>query len=332
MASKNRKLTPQGQRVVGALANYLVPKMATDKKLQPGELRRLVHAIKPTVAKDKKPSQQFLEQVPAIVDSVKEKFSARLAKDAQLDPDEIKELMEAIQPDDDDDSDSDDMLIGKPKKALMKKGEPGADDDDDDDDDGDDDDDDDDDDDAGNEVNPGGKLMHMLSQYKEIPAEDLEQMNGLITALGKGGAGKDKKGKDKFPKKAAKDDDDPVDGDDDDDDDDKNGGPGKPAMDTAKLVKTVTKNVAGSIAGRYQAARDVEPYVGVVDPMAFDSAEKIYRYALTEGKVDLKDIHPSAYKALLPLLPKATAIAPVAMDAKVQASLNQKYPHIPSLG
>jgi hypothetical protein len=160
-------------------------------------------------------------------------------------------------------------------------------------------------------------------------------MNGLITALGKGKVGDKAKGKDEFPpakgkdkKKGAKDED-------DDEDDDMNGGPGKPAMDAA--IITITKNVTGQIAAKFKAAKEVAPYVGEVDPMAFDSAADIFKYALTSGehKVDLTDVHRSAYRSLLPLLPRADAqelAAPLAMDAKVQSELEKKYTHIPSKG
>ena len=180
------------------------------------------------------------------------------------------------------------------------------------------------------EGHPGVKLMKMLSKYKEIPSEDLEQMNGLITALGKGKVGDKAKAKDEFPpKKKGKS------KEDDDEEEKMNPGPGKPAMDAA--IKTITKNVTNQLSAKFQAAKEVAPYVGDVDPMAFDSAEKIFEYALTSGdtKIDIKDVHPSAFRSLLPLLPRADAqamVLPLAMDAKVQSELEKKYTHIPSKG
>ena len=99
MARKVRKITEQGQRVLGALATYLTPKLAEDKKLKAGELDRLVKSIKPNPVFDK--------QIPGIIGTIKERFTSRLAQDAALDPDEIKDLLESLggtgEPDDDDD-------------------------------------------------------------------------------------------------------------------------------------------------------------------------------------------------------------------------------------
>ena len=128
--------------------------------------------------------------------------------------------------------------------------------------------------------------------------------------------GKDKKAKDKA--KGAKD---------EDDDEDENTGPGKPAMDAA--IKSVEK----SIRDRFQAAKDIKPYVGEVDPMSFDSAAKIHRFALKQGDIDLTGVDPSAYKHLLKLLPRFDEVAPaVTMDAAAVKAFNDKYPYKPSLG
>ena len=102
-------------------------------------------------------------------------------------------------------------------------------------------------------------------------------------------------------------------------------------MDAA--IKTITKNVTDTMAAKFTAAKEIAPYVGDIDPLAFDSAESIYEYALKTGNIKLAKIHKSAYRAMLPLLPRNDRLAPpLAMDAAAQTELTKKYPHIPALG
>lgn len=51
-----------------------------------------------------------------------------------------------------------------------------------------------------------------------------------------------------------------------------------------------------------QAKKDVKPFVGKV--MGMDSAEAVYKLALDEAGVDLDGVDPSAYKAMVSMLPK----------------------------
>jgi len=286
MSKKIRQISMQGHRVLGALAAYLAPKMAADKALKAGDLDSVIKSIKPAA---------FDKQINGIVGTVKEKFSPRLAKDAELDPEELKELMQAIEPFEDLDveegEDEDDMEGGELEDAD----------------------------------GPGEKLMAMLQECG-IPEEKLNSMNELITQLGKGVKAedefpakpkkddkkkeeepvKDKKGKDEFPSKTEE----------------------KPqAMDAA----AVKKSVQASIAAQFKAAEEVKPYIGVVDPLAFDSAEKIYEYALKNNGISTKNIHPSAYSALLPLIAhKDDTKTAVAMDAASQAELAKEFTYIPA--
>lgn len=50
------------------------------------------------------------------------------------------------------------------------------------------------------------------------------------------------------------------------------------AADSAALIKKVER----SIAAKFEAAREVETAIGAVRPLAFDSADAIYGYALAQ--------------------------------------------------
>lgn len=100
--------------------------------------------------------------------------------------------------------------------------------------------------------------------------------------------------------------------DEDDENDDEN--KDKPvAMDAAinAAVADAEKRTVARMQAIHQAERDVEPYVGRL-AIAQDSAEAVYKVALDAAKVDLTDVHPSAYKAMVRMLPKpGTEAAPV---------------------
>ena len=308
MAKKIRKITSQGHRVLGALATYLAPKMAADKALKPGELDSVIKSIKPDV---------FANQINGIVGTVNDKFKDRLAQDATLDPSEIKELMEAIEPFEDD------------LEELGEGGEEGEEGED---------------DDLGEggeegedddlpiveEGNPGEKLMALLKECN-IPEDKLMEMNELINKIAtpKGGdefplKSEEEKPKGEFPPKK----------------EDKPTGEFPPKKENEPMdkpqamdAKTIEKNITTNIAARFAAAKEVLPFVGEVDPLAFDSADGIYQFALKNGGIETKDVHPSAFKSLLPLLTRSDEVrpAPIAMDAKEAKSLTEKYPHAPGL-
>ena len=93
--------------------------------------------------------------------------------------------------------------------------------------------------------------------------------------------------------------------DEEDDDPDEEGGKKKKddavAMDAA-IAAAVAKTKT-DMQAIHQAERDVEPYVGRL-AVAMDSAEAVYKVALDAAKVDLTDVPPSAYRALVRMLPK----------------------------
>lgn len=98
----------------------------------------------------------------------------------------------------------------------------------------------------------------------------------------------------------------------------------KAAMDAqiksvrAEAVKTTTEH----IRSLFKAANECKTILGpIADPMAFDCADDIYRKALTAAGVDVKDVHPSAFPAMLKMARSKAADsprhdAPIAMDSK----------------
>lgn len=101
------------------------------------------------------------------------------------------------------------------------------------------------------------------------------------------------------------------------------------AMDAA--IAAATKTVGDTIRAEQRAIRDAEravrPYVG--DVAAMDSADDVYKFALDQLGVDTKNVHPSAFPALLKLAPKPNEDAPrrsLAQDADTANAVVKKFP------
>ena len=100
------------------------------------------------------------------------------------------------------------------------------------------------------------------------------------------------------------------------------------------MKKAMDEAIAGERA-RQRDVRDAErfvrPWIGDLK-VAFDSAEDVYKAALEARGKATKGIHPSAYRAILEMLPKpgndrATAHNNrVAMDAAQTKSFAEMYP------
>jgi uncharacterized protein len=277
-----RKLKTLGHTVKGALAAYLAPRLAADRALKPGELDAMLLAVAPA---------PYKQQIPVIADSVKKFTKDRLAKDASVE--DLAELLEALGGEDFDEDDELGEDFGKP---VVK------------------------DDDMAEDDGPGEQLMAILSKCN-LPPDTLEQINGLITALGKGTPKEeDVAGKDGFPPKK----------------DDKNGAPGKevpvtkPAMDAAIADATRTERVR--LSELFVASEAVQPLIGKVDTLAFDSAADIYKLALDNAKIDTKDVHPSAFKSLLALAldkSKKDSAPTIAVDSAAIEDFEKRYPNAP---
>lgn len=112
----------------------------------------------------------------------------------------------------------------------------------------------------------------------------------------------------------------------------------KQAMDAA-IEESTNKAVTDTMA-RMNAIRDAErvvrPYVGEL-AMAFDSADSVYKVALDQAGIDLTGVHPTAYAAMVRMLPKPGAKpaggAPlVAMDAASVKTFNERFPNAARIG
>lgn len=285
--NKTRHLTPQGQSLKGSLEAIIGPRLAADQALKPGEIKKILLAVKPGPVKDLAPT----------CDALTAAFKTRLAEDADLS--DLPEILEALKAAAEGEGEEDeDDLEDKACKDKEDLGMPITDEDEE------------DKEDALDEEkvvekveekaeaeHPGVKLMKMLSKY-DIPSEDLETINGLVTALGKKEA----------PMKGTEDNYDPK------------------AMD-AKL-KGVETNTIKRLEAISEAKEIAAPFIGRVTA---DSAEKIYELILDSKGVKTKGIHPSAFKAMVGMLQQndeATNTIP-AMDAATRKSYDEMYPNRP---
>lgn len=163
----------------------------------------------------------------------------------------------------------------------------------------------------------------------EVPATDMHseedeealfaQLKELLVKLqGAGGtppAAEDEEGDNPFAKE------------DDDEEDDK---VSKPAMDAA--IKATAKQVETDTIARMRAItaaeEAVKPYVGAL-AIALDSAEEVYKAALTVLGVDVKGVHPSAYRHILEAQPKAGTKQPIlAHDSASLVGVSEMFPNL----
>jgi hypothetical protein len=115
----------------------------------------------------------------------------------------------------------------------------------------------------------------------------------------------------------------------------------KAAMDKAiKLAcdataRDVEAKTIARLRGISEAEEIVKPYVGKL-AVAMDSAEGVYKTALEMLKVDIKDVHPSAYKAILVAQPKPGAeVKPrIAQDgaSSVSSDFHEAFPNASRIG
>src|SRR5262249_6347299 len=112
--------------------------------------------------------------------------------------------------------------------------------------------------------------------------------------------------------------------------------PPPPAMDQAavqKLIDDNRKSERARFAGVREAERVVRPWIGDI-AIAQDSAEAVYKLALDSLGKNVDGVHPSAYRAILEMLPKpgeATERQFVAMDAAQSKDFSERYPGAGSL-
>lgn len=115
----------------------------------------------------------------------------------------------------------------------------------------------------------------------------------------------------------------------------------KAAMDKAiqlavDAARADTKTQTLALFRGIQEAEDlVKPYVGKL-AVAMDSAEAVYKTALEMLKIDIKGVHPSAYKAILTAQPKPGAeVKPrIAQDSasSVSSDFHEAFPNASRIG
>ena len=103
----------------------------------------------------------------------------------------------------------------------------------------------------------------------------------------------------------------------------------KPAMDAAlELTKRqVEQSTIAKMRAIQAAEKAVFPYVG--EMVAQDSAEAVYRVALTALGINTEGLHPSAFKPILEAQPKpvdASQLNYIAMDAVAAQSFADRFP------
>lgn len=104
----------------------------------------------------------------------------------------------------------------------------------------------------------------------------------------------------------------------------------KGAMDKAiKLAtdaasKAAEKATIARFRGIQAAEEEVKPYVGKL--VAQDSAEGVYKAALDILKIDIKDVHPSAYRAILLAQPKDAPKPRIAQDSSASSEFLEAFP------
>jgi hypothetical protein len=301
MATKDKqhfKLKPLGYAVQGALLAHLRPRLAADAAVGPKEVAAILRNIEPG---------RFKRQLPGIIGTVKEHFSSKLAKDADLDIEELKELLENI---------------GEMGEELDESGmeediKPLSDED------------------MGTDADPGELLIKKLESLNLAPA-DMEEIGGYLAKIAMPKAEPAApEATDEFPPKKEEEGTLPP----------KKEGEAmqappitKPAMDAAlRLVQAETrKETIADIGERYQAAEIVKPLIGKVDALAVDSAASIYKMALDANNIKTEGVHSSAYKAMVEMLTSKTepivADAALAAKADAGAAFHEIFPNAVRVG
>lgn len=108
----------------------------------------------------------------------------------------------------------------------------------------------------------------------------------------------------------------------------------KPTMDAAiaKARGEAEESTIKRMQAIHAAENEVRPYIGEI-AIAQDSAEAVYKLALDHAKIDLTEVHPSAFRSMVrALLPKLAADAkklttvPIALDAAGRDAFKSMFP------
>lgn len=257
-------LTRKAVMTQGAIAAYLAPKMAQDARL---DLVPILNGVT---------SKNFGERKAGIIKAVK--AGVKLAKDAQIE--DFATLLDACEKMEVAEGADIDPNSALPMSAeeMKKKA-------------------------ADEEMEKKTARDEKIKNFRESLSEDQRRgfdaaMETEATAGDEGETYEEKAAREKKEKaakdKAAKD---------KKANDEKDDKVDKAAMDAA--INSAVKATRHTMEDIAIAKDDVAAYVGkLASGLAFDSATDVYGAALKSKGVDIKDIHPSAYKAILHAHPK----------------------------
>lgn len=289
------KISQKATMARGALAVFLQPRLAADAKMP--SLTALLLGVT---------GKNFKEKKPALIAAIDKAIKPLLAKDASAEG--LKTLMDALEatPVQDDMEPDDDMVLDAPV--------PGG---------------------SGESDDPGvvpvekPDPMEAIMAFLEgkVSPEDMAQLKQLCGQAG--GATDDPPDFKGMPKTGGK-----MVG--DEGDDDVNDKPITAAAMDAAIDKTRKETLAAATKNNQEiraAERAVRPYVGEVTK-AYDSASGIYKDTLEAFKVDVTGVDPSAYPAMLKLVPVPGAKAAptqseasLGMDAASSTEFAKRYPN-----
>ena len=162
-------------------------------------------------------------------------------------------------------------------------------------------------------------------EFEEADAEEkvrakAEEEKAKDKKRAKDKAAKDKAARDKAAKDAEK----------DDDEDDDDTAAKDAAIKIAAAVKLATDAAVKDTVARLEAvqtAKDaVRPIVGEVHGM--DSADAVYKFALDAKGVDVTGVHPSAYPALIKMIPTGAIDTKIVYDHAAQGKVAALFPSL----
>ncbi len=78
--------------------------------------------------------------------------------------------------------------------------------------------------------------------------------------------------------------------------------PVEPTIDANVIKEEVRKELTQKFRDLNQAANDCKPFIGVVDPLAFDSADEIYKEALKQKGIATDSYPASAFKGMVDMM------------------------------
>jgi hypothetical protein len=338
--STKRILTRKAATAQGALMTWLKPKMAKDAK--PLDWGKILGSVT---------HKNFASKKGAIVAGIKEQTKGRLAKDASVDG--LVELLDGLEKVESLEHGDADALETDPNSGMPMKAEMSEEDED-----------------ETMDEDPGEKLKGYLSS-KGMSEDDIA---GAVDAAGFGPKAEEGEDQENEPEgvpksklgseKAAEEGEDEVDEEDGakfakaKDKKAKDEPPpfkGKPEVGgkmsgdqvhaaIARAVKVANDSADKKIADMREATkatrdaeRFVRPWVGDL-AMAHDSAEGVYKTALTALGVDTKGVHPSAFKVILERIPQPGKQRQQAqddslgMDSSSVSDFNKRYPDAAKIG